>query len=128
MRGHPSALQALCPDLRGNSVGDSGAQALAALKDAASLYTLSLDLCGNSVGDSGAQALAALKDAASLYTLSLDLCGNSVGDIGAQALAALKDARLDLLYTGGAQALAASCPSIFVEIPWETVGHRRLQR
>ena len=53
----------------GNSVGDSGAQALAALKDAPSLHTLSLDLRGNSVGDRGAQALAALKDAPSLMGL-----------------------------------------------------------
>ena len=73
-------------------MGESGAQALAALKDAPSLHTLSLDLHGNSVGESGAQALAALKDAPSLHTLSLDLRGNSVGDSGAQALAALKDA------------------------------------
>ena len=54
-------------------MGENGAQALAALKDAPSLHTLSLDLCENSVGESGAQALAALKDAASLHTLSLDL-------------------------------------------------------
>ena len=37
------------------------------------LRSLQLDWGGNYVGDSGAQALAALKDAASLHTLSLDL-------------------------------------------------------
>ena len=47
-------------------MGESGAQALAALKDAASMHSLSLNLHGNSVGESGAQALAALKDAPSL--------------------------------------------------------------
>ena len=85
-------VRSLQLDLYGNSVGDSAAQALAALKDASSLHTLYLDLCGNSVGDRGAQALAALKDAASLHTLSLNLRGNYVGGSGAQALAALKDA------------------------------------
>ena len=44
-----------------NSVEDSGAKALAALKDAPSLHTLSLGLGRNPVGDSGAQALATLK-------------------------------------------------------------------
>ena len=85
-------LRSLQLDWGGHSVGDSAAQALAALKDAPSLHTLSLDLCESSVGESGAQALAALKDAASLHTLSLNLGANSVGDSGAQALAALKDA------------------------------------
>ena len=86
------SLHTLCLDLGQNSVGESGAQALVALTDAASLHSLCLNLWWNSVGESGAQALAALKDAASLHTLSLDLCGNSVGESGAQALAALKDA------------------------------------
>ena len=52
-------------------MGESGAQALAALKDAPSLNTLSLVLSGNSMGDSGAQALAALKDGPSVNTLSV---------------------------------------------------------
>ena len=73
-------------------MGGSGAQALAAVKDAPSLHTLSLNLRQNSVGESGARALAALKDAPSLNTLSLDLSGNFMGGSGAQALAALKDA------------------------------------
>ena len=60
-------VRSLQLDHGGNSVGDSGAQALAALKDAASLHTLSLNLRSNSVGESGAQALAALKDAPSLH-------------------------------------------------------------
>ena len=50
-------------------MGDSGAHALAALKEAPSLHTLTLYLGGNSVGASGAQALAALKEAPSLHTL-----------------------------------------------------------
>ena len=66
-------VRSLQLDHGGNSVGESGAQALAALKDAPSLHTLSLDLRGNNVGGSGAQALAALKDAPSLHTLSLNL-------------------------------------------------------
>ena len=85
-------VRSLQLDLCGNPVGESGAQALAALKGATSLHTLSLGLCCNSVGESGARALAALKDAPSLHTLSLDLGRNSVGDTGVQALAALKDA------------------------------------
>ena len=50
---------------------DSGAQALAALKEAPSLHTLTLNLQNNSVGDSGAQALAALKESPLLHTLTL---------------------------------------------------------
>ena len=64
-------IHGLSLHLRSNSVGGSGAQALAALKDALSLNTLSLDLSGNSMGGSGAQALAALKEAPSLHTLSV---------------------------------------------------------
>ena len=75
VRRHPSALQA--PALPRNFHKDRGT----AVRMHPSLHTLSLDLCGNSVGDIGAQALAALKDAPSLHPVnSLDLRGNSVGD------------------------------------------------
>ena len=76
----------------GNEVGDSGAQALAALKDAASLQTLVLDLELNNVGAPGAQGLVALRQAPALRTLTLDLARNRLGDVGVQALAELKDA------------------------------------
>ena len=74
-------------------MGDSGAQALAGLKNAAALHTLTLNLWHNNVGDSGAEALAGLKNAATLHTLTLNLWYNNVGASGVQALAGLKNAR-----------------------------------
>ena len=65
------------------NIGDSGAQALAALKKAPSLHTLTLEFQHHSIADSGAQALAALKEAPSLHTLTLNLSSFLVGDLGA---------------------------------------------
>ena len=73
-------------------MGDSGAQALAGLKNAAALHTLTLNLWHNNVGDSGAEALAGLKNVAALHTLTLNLAHNDVGDSGVQALVGLKNA------------------------------------
>ena len=80
------------PTIRGNEIGDAGAQALAMLKDSSTLCTLILHLTCNRIGDAGAQALAAtLKDSTTLRTLYLGLFGNEMGDVGAQALAMLED-------------------------------------
>ncbi|KAF9391584.1 ATP-binding cassette, sub-B (MDR TAP), member 4 [Podila verticillata] len=72
-------------DLKSNSIGDDGAQALAeALKTNNTLTALYLG--DNSIGDDGAQVLAeALKTNLTLTTLYLE--DNSIGDNGAQALA-----------------------------------------
>ena len=50
------------PTIRGNEIGDAGAQALAMLKDSSTLRTLTLTLTCNRIGDAGAQALAMLED------------------------------------------------------------------
>ena len=55
------------------------------------MNTLKLNLFDNSIGASGAQALAAQKDALSLHTPKLTLFDNSIGASGAQGLAARKD-------------------------------------
>jgi hypothetical protein len=60
-----------------NTIGDAGAQALAALKDSTTLRTLTLDLTCNRIEDAGAHALAMLKSSNTLRH-SLDLRGNPV--------------------------------------------------
>ena len=45
------------------------------------LHTLTLNLSHNRLGDSGAQALAGLKDATALHTLTLDLGSNNMGAV-----------------------------------------------
>ena len=87
-------LHTLALNLLSNSVGASGAQALAALKEARLLRTLTLNLSAYSTEASGAQALAAVKEVPSLHTLTLNIYVNSIGASGAQALAALKKAPL----------------------------------
>ncbi|KAF9309935.1 hypothetical protein BG003_009136 [Podila horticola] len=71
-------------DLRYNSTGDSGAQALSeALKTNSTL--IALDLPNNSIGGIGALALSeALKTNSTLTTLALE--NNSIGENGALAL------------------------------------------
>nr|NGX38671.1 hypothetical protein [Chlamydiota bacterium] len=84
--GVNSTLQTL--KLYRNSVGDKGAKALAkALESDHSLQTLNLE--GNSVGDKGAEALAKALEINSTLQ-SLDLRHNSVGEKGAKALSAHK--------------------------------------
>ena len=85
------SLYSLTLSLAGTGIGHIGAQALAELR---SLHTLILNLAETGMGDEGAQALAQLKNAPSMYTLILRLCKNGIGDSGAQALAELKDAPL----------------------------------
>jgi len=101
------ALQHLTSlDLRGNSIGDRGAKAIAA-----SLTGLSsLALSGNQIGDEGAEAIAA-----SLVGLSsLALNNNQIGDDGAKAIAASLSGLSSLALSGnwigdeGAKAIAAS--------------------
>ena len=70
----PNNLQLL--DLRGNNIGDAGAQELK-LPDSLQL----LDLSSNSIGDLGAQGLT-LPDS----LLSLRLSFNNISDVGAQGL------------------------------------------
>ncbi|WP_174996203.1 hypothetical protein [Pandoraea iniqua] len=68
-------------DLAANSVGDEGAQMLAAFT-----YLRNLDLPGNNIGDMGAQALATMT-----HLHRLDLTENdAVGDLGLDALKALE--------------------------------------
>ena len=77
-------------DLRGNQIGDHGAEALAdALKANTSITSLSL--CWNLIGNHGAETLAdALKANTSITSLNLSF--NKISDHGATALAdALKD-------------------------------------
>ena len=72
-------------NLEGNSLGDDGAAAAAAVLGAAPLLE-ALDLCGNGVGDRGAAALGdALRGHVALRQLFLR--DNAIGDGGAQALA-----------------------------------------
>ena len=56
--------------MAGNAVGDTGAQALATLKDSTTLRTLTIDLSYNQISDAGAEALAMLKELKSLHTLT----------------------------------------------------------
>ena len=58
---------------RDNSVGDSGAWALAVLREAPLRHPLTFYFWPNSVGGSGGQALAALREAPSLHTLTIHL-------------------------------------------------------
>ncbi|KAG0050367.1 hypothetical protein BGZ90_007077, partial [Linnemannia elongata] len=71
-------------DLRDNSIGPNGGQALSeALKNNSTLTTLDLGI--NSIGEHGTQALSeALKTNSTLTTLKLRR--NSIGENGAQAL------------------------------------------
>jgi hypothetical protein len=83
-----------------HGMGNEGALALVALKDAPSLHTLYLGLRLNGIDGDGLQFLIALKDNRKLRSLCVDLSGNQVNFSkstgsrslkGATALAALKD-------------------------------------
>ena len=74
------------------AIKESGAQALAVLKNLPSLTSLTVDLQRNEIGDAGARALATLHEAPRLQTLILNLQRNEVGFIGAQALGSFKNA------------------------------------
>jgi hypothetical protein len=82
----PSGLQI---NLRGNRIGDEGAQALAvALASGNCPSDLQLDLYANKIGGQGAQALAeALVTGNCRPGLQLKIDNNEIGDDGVQALA-----------------------------------------
>ena len=105
-------------------VGDAGAEALAALRDAPALRTLALTLWYNHIGDYGAKALAALKAAPALESLVLDLSANTIGAAGAEALAELEEAprltalSLTLWYNHVGDIGAAALAALKVCTPW----------
>ncbi|KAF9176758.1 hypothetical protein BGZ50_009716 [Haplosporangium sp. Z 11] len=125
-------------DLRNNSIGDNGAQALSeALKINSTLTTL--DLSANSIGDNGAVALSeAFKTNSTLITL--DLSANSIGDNGAQMLSeALKtnltlttlNLRNNSIGPNGAQALSETLKSnstlTALELQYNSIGDNGAQ-
>ena len=70
LRVAPS-LQSLQLGLRGHSIGDAGAQALALLRETVSLRALALDLSGNALGPEGVQAMEELWRASALHNLEV---------------------------------------------------------
>merc|ERR1711935_323281 len=79
--------------LRGNSIGDAGAAAIAeALKTNTAVTFLRLDY--NSIGDAGAAAIAEALTTNTAVT-SLNLNSNRIGDAGAVEIADLKQSNLD---------------------------------
>ena len=129
-------------NLEGNRVGDNGAHALAALKDANALQALYLNLSGNGVGDSGAHAISGLSGSRTLRTLCLNLQYNTISDTGAQAIAALKampalrtlalDISRNNIGFGGAEALTAlrdatALRALDLDLAYNCVGDRGAQ-
>ena len=89
-----NAEKRLVLDLRGNNLGDGGAEAVAEwLKQNNTLHTLNLHY--NQIGDDGAAAIAAaLQTNTSLHTLRVG--ANQIGDVGAAAIAAALQANTSL--------------------------------
>ena len=87
-----SQLHTLHLNLARNGITDTGAEALAGLKEASQLHTLHLNLTENRITEAGLWALTALKYAPQLCTLRLGFADSGITDAGCHALAAFKEA------------------------------------
>jgi hypothetical protein len=90
---HKPNLKVLHLNLRGNPIGDRGAQALVVLASAPALQSLTLGISRTKIGDAGARGLVGLKASRMIHTLHIDLSGNPLSARGVAALADLYEDR-----------------------------------